>query len=76
MGVGFQSLDTMPVVPAEHAQAIAAPIATALADMQVLELTVDVVREVPVILDNLRHLLRLRRRTIYQDLPQIDPTSG
>jgi CRP-like cAMP-binding protein len=50
--------------------------ATALEDMEVLELDESAVRHVPVILDNLRHLLRLRRRTIYQDLPQIDPTSA
>jgi len=49
--------------------------ATALEDMEVLELNMDEVRSVPVIVDNLRHVIRERRRTIYQGLPQIDPTA-
>jgi hemerythrin len=49
--------------------------ATALADMEVLELDTSVVRNVPVVVDNLRHLIRQRRLTIYQDLPQIAPNA-
>lgn len=48
--------------------------ATALAPMQVLTVDARHVRDFPVIVDNLRHLIRLRRRTIYGDLPKIDPT--
>ena len=42
--------------------------------MQVLTVDARHVRDFPVIVDNLRHLIRLRRRTIYGDLPKIDPT--
>jgi CRP-like cAMP-binding protein len=47
--------------------------ATALSAMEVLSLAAEEVRGVPVIVDNLRHLIRSRRRSIYADLEQIDP---
>jgi CRP-like cAMP-binding protein len=50
--------------------------ATALADMEVLELDESLVRQVPVVVDNLRHIIRTRRQGIYASLPQIDPTVG
>jgi len=40
--------------------------------MDVLELDVEVMRKVPVIVDNIRRIIRQRRLTIYQDLEQID----
>ena len=62
-----------------HNGGVAAPrlhTATALTDMEVLEVDAAVVRNVPVVVDNLRHLVHQRRLTIYRDLPQIDPASG
>jgi CRP-like cAMP-binding protein len=49
--------------------------AMALEDMELLELDMDAVRNVPVIVDNLRHVIQQRRRTLYKGLPQIDPTA-
>lgn len=46
--------------------------AVALESMKVLCLNADLVRKVPVIVDNIRRIIRLRRMTIYQDLKQID----
>ncbi len=42
--------------------------------MQVLSLPYDVIRGYPVVVDNIRRLIRLRRNNIYRTLPQVDPT--
>ncbi len=49
--------------------------ATALDTMEVLELDPHQVRTVPVIVDNLRQVIRRRRETIYRNLAQVDPTA-
>ena len=40
--------------------------------MNVLTLDADEVRDVPVIMDNLRHVIGARRQTIYQGLSQTE----
>ena len=49
--------------------------AVALEPMEILILDFDSVRDVPVILDNIRRLIRSRCENIYLDLPQINPTT-
>lgn len=44
----------------------------ALDAFEVLEFDPEIVNEVPVVIDNIRRLIRLRRQGIYQNLPQID----
>ncbi|MBT6612119.1 MAG: hypothetical protein HOB38_08430, partial [Deltaproteobacteria bacterium] len=40
----------------------------ALKSMKVLSLNADIVRKVPVIVDNIRRIIRKRKMSIYQDL--------
>jgi len=40
--------------------------------MKVLNLNADMIRKVPVIVDNIRRIIRKRKMSIYQDLKQID----
>ena len=42
--------------------------------MQVLSFSADSVRQLPVLVDNIRRLIRYRRTTVYRSLPEIDPT--
>ena len=44
----------------------------ALESTKVLVLNADIVRKVPVIVDNIRRIIRKRKMSIYQDLKQID----
>jgi CRP-like cAMP-binding protein len=48
--------------------------ATATEAMEVMTLDSALARQVPVLVDNIRRLIRFRRDTIYQDLSRIDPT--
>ncbi len=43
-------------------------------DMEILILDADKVRNVPVIVDNIRRIIRSRKGHIYKDIPQIDQT--
>ncbi len=47
---------------------------TALDDIDALEFEADQILDVPVIIDNLRRIIRKRRKTIYQGLVEIDQT--
>lgn len=47
----------------------------AVESMEVLSVHFDVVRAYPVIVDNIRRLIRTRRGNIYRTLPQVDPIS-
>ncbi|MBU2513230.1 cyclic nucleotide-binding domain-containing protein [bacterium] len=47
---------------------------TALEDIDVLEFEAEFACHVPVIIDNIRRVIRQRRKGIYLDLPQVDQT--
>ncbi|MBI4083152.1 MAG: cyclic nucleotide-binding domain-containing protein [Candidatus Lambdaproteobacteria bacterium] len=42
--------------------------------MQLLSFSADSVRQLPVLVDNIRRLIRYRRPTVYRSLPEIDPS--
>ncbi len=46
----------------------------ALEDIDVLEFEAELACHVPVIIDNIRRVIRQRRKEIYQDLPRVDQT--
>ncbi|MCH8883924.1 MAG: cyclic nucleotide-binding domain-containing protein [SAR324 cluster bacterium] len=50
--------------------------ALAAEDMDVLSIPYEVVRNYPVIVDNIRRLIRHRRNNVYRTLPQIDPVGS